>query len=65
MDEFCMGTSTALGYFGPVKAGLSEDVEDDWYIPGGSSGGSAVAVKLGMATWYIFFFSKYISFLAL
>ncbi|CAJ0602630.1 unnamed protein product [Cylicocyclus nassatus] len=49
MDEFCMGTSSVLGYFGPVKSGLTEDVEEDWLVPGGSSGGSAVAVQLGMA----------------
>ncbi|VDO36975.1 unnamed protein product [Haemonchus placei] len=49
MDEFCMGTSSALGHFGPVKSGLTEDVENDWIVPGGSSGGSAVAVHLGMA----------------
>ncbi|VDP45616.1 unnamed protein product [Heligmosomoides polygyrus] len=49
MDEFCMGTSSALGHFGPVKSGLTEDVETDWIVPGGSSGGSAVAVQLGMA----------------
>ncbi|PIO65607.1 glutamyl-tRNA(Gln) amidotransferase subunit A domain protein [Teladorsagia circumcincta] len=24
MDEFCMGTSSALGHFGPVKSGLTE-----------------------------------------
>ncbi|WKY04570.1 hypothetical protein Q1695_005518 [Nippostrongylus brasiliensis] len=49
MDEFCMGTSSALGYFGAVKSGLTEDVEEDWIVPGGSSGGSAVAVQLGIA----------------
>ncbi|VDM57387.1 unnamed protein product [Angiostrongylus costaricensis] len=49
MDEFCMGTSSALGHFGPVKNGLTEDVEADWFIPGGSSGGPAVAVQLGIA----------------
>ncbi|KAJ1349650.1 hypothetical protein KIN20_005246 [Parelaphostrongylus tenuis] len=49
MDEFCMGTSSALGHFGPVKNGLTEDVESDWFIPGGSSGGPAVAVQLGIA----------------
>lgn len=49
MDEFSMGTSSVLGYFGPVKSGLTLDVEKDWYVAGGSSGGPAVAVQLGMA----------------
>ncbi|KIH62675.1 glutamyl-tRNA(Gln) amidotransferase subunit A family protein [Ancylostoma duodenale] len=49
MDEFCMGTSSVLGHFGPVKSALTEDVADDWLVPGGSSGGSAVAVQLGVA----------------
>ncbi|KAK6009626.1 hypothetical protein OSTOST_25435 [Ostertagia ostertagi] len=26
MDEFCMGTSSALGHFGPVKSGLTVSV---------------------------------------
>lgn len=54
LDEFAMGTSSALGYFGPVKAAFSNDVEDDWHIPGGSSGGSGVAVQLDIADWYGF-----------
>ncbi|GMT24603.1 hypothetical protein PFISCL1PPCAC_15900 [Pristionchus fissidentatus] len=51
LDEFCMGTSSALGYFGPVKSGLSDEskIEEDWLIPGGSSGGPAVAVQMGFA----------------
>uniref|UniRef100_A0A8R1I5G5 Glutamyl-tRNA(Gln) amidotransferase subunit A, mitochondrial n=2 Tax=Caenorhabditis japonica TaxID=281687 RepID=A0A8R1I5G5_CAEJA len=49
LDEFCMGTSSALGHFGPVKSALSKISEDDWIIPGGSSGGSAVAVQTGIA----------------
>ncbi|CAO4375933.1 unnamed protein product [Caenorhabditis nigoni] len=49
LDEFCMGTSSALGHFGPVKSALSEATSDDWLIPGGSSGGSAVAVQTGIA----------------
>lgn len=52
MDEFSMGTSSVLGYFGPVKSGLSEEskLDEDWLIPGGSSGGSAVSVQLGIAS---------------
>ncbi|KHJ92720.1 putative aspartyl/glutamyl-tRNA amidotransferase subunit A [Oesophagostomum dentatum] len=49
MDEFCMGTSSLLGHFGPVKSPHTESVEDDWFVSGGSSGGSAVAVQLGIA----------------
>ncbi|EFO92090.1 hypothetical protein CRE_13710 [Caenorhabditis remanei] len=49
LDEFCMGTSSALGHFGPVKSAVKEeDSPDDWIIPGGSSGGSAVAVQAGI-----------------
>uniref|UniRef100_A0A1I7XBV5 Amidase domain-containing protein n=1 Tax=Heterorhabditis bacteriophora TaxID=37862 RepID=A0A1I7XBV5_HETBA len=44
-----MGTSSTIGFYGPVKNGIQSDIEKDWLIPGGSSGGSAVAVQLGMA----------------
>uniref|UniRef100_A0A914V5U4 Glutamyl-tRNA(Gln) amidotransferase subunit A, mitochondrial n=1 Tax=Plectus sambesii TaxID=2011161 RepID=A0A914V5U4_9BILA len=55
-DEFCMGTSSSQSYFGPVKSPWtlattekSARLEDNWVIPGGSSGGSAVAVACGIA----------------
>uniref|UniRef100_A0A1I7TPU5 Glutamyl-tRNA(Gln) amidotransferase subunit A, mitochondrial n=1 Tax=Caenorhabditis tropicalis TaxID=1561998 RepID=A0A1I7TPU5_9PELO len=51
LDEFCMGTSSALGHFGPVKSALTETSSEDWLIPGGSSGGSAVAVQTGIVDY--------------
>lgn len=49
MDQFGMGSGTVDSIFGPTKNPWSQNLEgNDWNIAGGSSGGSAVAVAMGM-----------------
>lgn len=51
LDEFAMGSGTIDSIHGPTKNcwGFKSKLKnsDDWFIAGGSSGGSAVAVASG------------------
>ncbi|KFD56794.1 hypothetical protein M513_02471 [Trichuris suis] len=55
MDEFSMGASSLKTRFGPVKnpwtlaTDIASKIDHDWYIAGGSSGGSAAVVATGVA----------------
>ncbi len=49
MDEFAMGSANTSSYFGPVINNHKKKNSDEDLVPGGSSGGSAVAVSANLA----------------
>ena len=69
MDEFAMGSGTTTSIFGPTKniwgsrfSNLCIQEKNDWFIPGGSSGGSAVAVASGICLGFLANFIYFYTF---
>lgn len=54
LDQFAMGSGTVDSIFGPCKNVWNYQNDDEFYICGGSSGGSAVAVASGSCFAYVF-----------
>ena len=48
MDEFAMGSANTTSYFGNVINPVNKQDNNDNFVPGGSSGGSAAAVAAGL-----------------
>ncbi|KAJ8951183.1 hypothetical protein NQ314_007723 [Rhamnusium bicolor] len=54
LDQFAMGSGTVDSIYGPTKNVWNcNDYSKDFYISGGSSGGSAVAVATGICFAYV------------
>lgn len=52
LDQFAMGSGTVDSIFGPTKNHWGYK-ENEFYISGGSSGGSAVSVATGTCLAYV------------
>lgn len=52
LDQFAMGSGTTDSIYGPTKNIWNFTNESDFYISGGSSGGSAIAVAMGVCLGY-------------
>lgn len=58
LDQFAMGSGTVDSIYGPTKNLWGYSDNEDFYITGGSSGGSAVSVTSGICFAYAFKYTK-------